>query len=60
VAYAKVPPYLHPMRLFHKSACLCNDAHCGAVQTFIDAPNAASGPIPDDVSPFFAGPYYEW
>ncbi|KAL4854860.1 NADPH-dependent aldo-keto reductase [Chlorella vulgaris] len=28
--------------------------------TFIDAPNAASGPIPDDVSPFFAGPYYEW
>lgn len=30
------------------------------LQTFIDAPNAASGPIPDDVSPFFTGPYYEW
>jgi hypothetical protein len=29
-------------------------------KTFIDAPNAASGPIPDDVAPFFAGPYYEW
>jgi len=29
-------------------------------QTFIDAPNAASGPIPDDVSPFFEGPYFEW
>ncbi|KAL4421601.1 hypothetical protein ABPG75_010892 [Micractinium tetrahymenae] len=27
---------------------------------FVDAPNAASGPIPDDVSPFFAGPYFEW
>ncbi len=30
------------------------------LQVFIDAPNAASGPIPDDVSPFFAGPYFEW
>lgn len=29
-------------------------------QTFIDAPNAASGPIPDDVAPFFSGPYFEW
>lgn len=28
--------------------------------TFIDAPNPASGPIPDDVAPFFSGPYYEW
>eukprot|EP00887_Chlorella_sp_A99_P002778 scaffold6.g2778.t1 len=26
---------------------------------FIDAPNAASGPIPDDVSNYFEGPYYE-
>jgi hypothetical protein len=30
------------------------------LQTYIDAPNAASGPIPDDVSPFFEGPYFEW
>lgn len=30
------------------------------VQTYIDAPNAASGPIPDDVAPHFEGPYYEW
>lgn len=30
------------------------------LQVFVDAPNAASGPIPDDVSPFFAGPYFEW
>ncbi|PSC70237.1 low CO2-induced aldose reductase isoform B [Micractinium conductrix] len=28
--------------------------------TYIDAPNAASGPIPDDVAPHFEGPYYEW
>jgi hypothetical protein len=27
---------------------------------FVDAPNLASGPIPDDVAPFFKGPYYEW
>ncbi len=31
-----------------------------APQTFIDAPNPASGPIPDDVAPFFGGPYFEW
>ncbi|GLC77094.1 hypothetical protein PLESTF_001883600, partial [Pleodorina starrii] len=28
--------------------------------TFIDAPHPASGPIPRDVKPYFAGPYYEW
>lgn len=27
---------------------------------YIDAPNAASGPIPDDVAPYFQGPYHEW
>ena len=27
---------------------------------FVDAPNPASGPIPDDVAPHFSGPYYEW
>ncbi|MEW5312156.1 MAG: hypothetical protein WDW38_003804 [Sanguina aurantia] len=27
---------------------------------FIDAPHLASGPIPDDVLPYFEGPYYEW
>lgn len=27
--------------------------------TYINAPNPASGPIPDDVAPFFEGPYYE-
>ncbi len=29
-------------------------------QTYIDAPNPASGPIPDDVTPFFQPPFYEW
>lgn len=29
-------------------------------QVFIDAPHLASGPIPDDVLPYFEGPYYEW
>ena len=28
--------------------------------TFIDAPNPASGPIPEDVAPHFSPPYYEW
>ncbi|KAL6771888.1 hypothetical protein ACKKBG_A28170 [Auxenochlorella protothecoides x Auxenochlorella symbiontica] len=28
--------------------------------TYINAPNRASGPIPEDVAPFFKGPYYEW
>lgn len=28
--------------------------------TFVDAPNPASGPIPDDVAPFFSPPYFEW
>ncbi|KAG7668897.1 hypothetical protein Ndes2526B_g00612 [Nannochloris sp. 'desiccata'] len=27
---------------------------------FVDAPNPASGPVPDDVSPFFDPPYFEW
>jgi hypothetical protein len=27
---------------------------------FVDAPNPASGPIPDDVAPYFQGPYFEW
>lgn len=27
---------------------------------YVDAPNSASGPIPEDVSPFFEGPYFEW
>jgi hypothetical protein len=27
---------------------------------YIDSPNPASGPIPDDVKPYFEGPYYEW
>jgi len=27
---------------------------------FIDAPNPASGPVPDDVAPFFPEPYFEW
>ena len=27
---------------------------------FINAPHAASGPIPRDVLPYFEGPYYEW
>lgn len=27
---------------------------------YVNAPNLASGPIPDDVAPFFKGPYYEW
>lgn len=27
---------------------------------YADAPWPASGPIPADVSPYFAGPYYEW
>ena len=26
----------------------------------MDAPNEASGPIPEDVKPYFDGPYYEW
>jgi len=26
----------------------------------VNAPNAASGPIPEDVKPYFDGPYYEW
>ncbi len=26
----------------------------------MNAPNAASGPIPEDVKPYFDGPYYEW
>lgn len=29
-------------------------------QVFIDAPHPASGPIPDDVAPYFEAPYYEW
>ena len=28
--------------------------------TFVDAPNPASGPIPEDVASFFPPPYYEW
>jgi hypothetical protein len=27
---------------------------------YVNAPHEASGPIPDDVAPFFQGPYYEW
>jgi len=27
---------------------------------FVDAPNPASGPIPDDVAAFFKPPYFEW
>ncbi len=27
---------------------------------YVDAPHLASGPIPNDVAPFFEGPYYEW
>lgn len=27
---------------------------------FVNAPNPASGPVPDDVSPFFDPPYFEW
>eukprot|EP00884_Botryococcus_braunii_P001937 jgi/Botrbrau1/11744/Bobra.0195s0070.2 len=27
---------------------------------YVDAPHLASGPIPNDVAPFFQGPYYEW
>lgn len=27
---------------------------------YVNAPNAASGPIPEDVKPYFDGPYYEW
>lgn len=30
------------------------------LQTFIDAPNPASGQIPKDVAPYFSGPYHEW
>ena len=26
----------------------------------MNAPNSASGPIPEDVKPYFDGPYYEW
>lgn len=26
----------------------------------MNAPNDASGPIPEDVKPYFEGPYYEW
>lgn len=42
----------------HKS--LATPRWHASLQTFIDAPNPASGPIPDDVAPFFSGPYYEW
>eukprot|EP00891_Asterochloris_glomerata_P007178 jgi/Astpho2/7178/fgenesh1_pg.00113_%23_20_t len=28
--------------------------------TYVDAPNDASGPPPEDVKPFFQGPYKEW
>ena len=27
---------------------------------YVNAPNEASGPIPEDVKPYFDGPYYEW
>jgi len=27
---------------------------------YVNAPNVASGPIPEDVKPYFDGPYYEW
>lgn len=30
------------------------------MQVYVDAPNQASGPIPEDVKPYFEGPYYEW
>ena len=30
------------------------------LQVYVDAPNEASGPIPDDVKPYFDGPYFEW
>ena len=29
-------------------------------QIYIDAPNPASGPIPDDVAPHFGPPHFEW
>lgn len=31
-----------------------------AVQIFVDAPHAASGPIPKDVEPYFDPPFREW
>ncbi len=30
------------------------------MQIYLDAPFAASGPIPRDVAPFFKPPYREW
>ena len=30
------------------------------MQVYVNAPNEASGPIPEDVKPYFDGPYYEW
>lgn len=30
------------------------------VQVYVNAPNPASGPIPEDVKPYFEGPYFEW
>ncbi|KAL3140879.1 hypothetical protein ABBQ32_005414 [Trebouxia sp. C0010 RCD-2024] len=27
---------------------------------YVNAPNDASGPIPEDVKPYFEGPYFEW
>jgi len=29
-------------------------------QVYVNAPNEASGLIPEDVKPYFDGPYYEW
>lgn len=40
------------MRPQHSAQCV----HC-TLQVFIDAPNPASGKVPRDVAPFFAGPY---
>lgn len=27
---------------------------------YVNAPHPASGPIPNDVTPVFKGPYFEW
>lgn len=29
-------------------------------QVYIDAPHAATGPVPDDVKGRFDGPYFQW
>lgn len=61
MACSALPFYPAPLQPKHHTTCTHASACCmDGLQAFLDAPHAASGPIPSDVQPHFTGPYFEW